>query len=368
MQNKILLVDDREENIFSLEQMLLAPDRIFYHATSGNDALKIAFKEDISLILLDVQMPDMDGFETADLLKLNDKTRRIPVIFVTAINKDSKYVVKGLQGGAVDYLFKPLDVEITRSKVATLLQFMQQQTELDNKNKELKSINEEKNKFIGMAAHDIRNPAGNIIMLASFIEEEAREKLSEESNEFLDMIKTSAEQMLTLVNNLLDVSRIEAGSLNLKMESTDLGELIKNTVKLFTIQANAKIISISFINPETKVEVFADAGSINQILTNLISNALKYSHNNTRVTITLEDSLENARISVKDEGQGIHENDLNKLFKFFSRTAVQSTGGELSTGLGLAISRKLVEAHKGNISVESTPGKGSTFSFILPKN
>ncbi len=368
MQHKILLVDDRQENLFSLEQMLQLDGRIFYHATSGNDALKIAFKEDISLILLDVQMPEMDGFETAELLKMNEKTARIPVLFVTAINKDSKYVVRGLQGGAVDYLFKPLDVEVTRSKVATLLQFMQQQVELDSKNKQLKQLNEEKNRFIGMAAHDIRNPAGNIMMLASFVEEEAGEKLSEESKEYLQLIKQSAEQMLTLVNNLLDISRIEAGNLNLKLQKTDVCEQIKSIVKLFQLQANQKNIAISFSPPADKVEIYADAACIGQVLGNLISNALKYSHGNTKVEVLLKNTSDNLTISVKDEGQGIPEQELNKLFKFFSRTAVQSTGGELSTGLGLAISRKLIEAHKGNISVESTPGKGSTFTFSIPKN
>jgi signal transduction histidine kinase len=363
----ILLVDDREENLFSLENMLSSDERNFFKATSGNEALKIAAKENISLILLDVQMPGMDGFETAEYLKQNIKTKKIPIIFVTAINKDIKYVLKGLtDGGAVDYLFKPLDVAITRAKVDTLLKLYSQQLELERVNAELIKLNEKKNYFLGMAAHDLRNPLGNINLFSTFLLEETADKLTEGQVEYLHNIIYSSDYMLNLVNNLLDVSKIEAGKLVLKLSSFNIIEFIRKNIYLNKFIAGKKHIKIFFEPVLESINVLADAHQIEQVLNNLISNAIKFSEKgkDMEVLVTIENNF--AKISVKDSGKGIPETEMNKLFNPFSKTSVTVTDGESSTGLGLAIVKKIIEQHKGVISVLSKVNVGSVFSFTLP--
>jgi signal transduction histidine kinase len=365
-QFKILIVDDREENIFSLENMLEGEGRTFFKALSGNEALKIAFKEIPSLVLMDVQMPEMDGFETVEILKSNPRTDKIPVIFVTAINKDSKYVVKGLQDGAIDYLFKPLDIEVTRAKVSTILQMVHQQNELKLKNEELERLNQEKNHLLGMAAHDLRNPLGNILILSDFVLDGSKEKLTDDQQSFLAMIKQASMYMMGLINNILDVSKIESGKLELKPKLADIRNIIESNLNLNVHLASKKNIELERDLPTDDVIAMVDGSYIDQVLNNLISNAVKFSESDTKIIVRLEKSGNDCLISVIDQGPGIPEHELGRLFKFFSRTSVQTTQGEYSTGLGLAISRKIVEAHGGSISVESTRGVGSVFSFRLP--
>ena len=221
--DKILIIDDKPENLYSLESMLSYEGRIIVKALSGQEALKLAFEEDFSLILLDVQMPEMDGFEVAQMLKSTRRTRKIPIVFVTAISKDKKYILQGFEDGAIDYLFTPLDVEVTRAKVDTLLQFFHQQQELEIMNSNLASLNEQKNYFLGMASHDLRNPIGNIITLAQFIDSDA-EKLSDEHRTFLTAIIDSGQYMLKLLNDLLDISKIESGKMELQLKDTNLAD------------------------------------------------------------------------------------------------------------------------------------------------
>ncbi len=364
--NTLLLVDDLPENLYSLENVLAGPDRQFLKATSGNEALKIALRDEPSLILLDVQMPEMDGFEVAEILKSNPRTSQIPIIFVTAINKDSKYVVKGLQDGAIDYLFKPIDVEITRAKVSTILKMVQQQKELEQKNEELTRLNFEKNQLLGMASHDLRSPLGNIMMLSNLILDGTHQNLTEDQLDFLSMIKKSSSFMMELINNILDVSKIESGKLDLIPLPADMGKIIATNMGLNKLAAANKNIDLIVEIPDKPIIAEVDNSYIDQVLNNLVSNAIKFSRSGTRITVRMEKEGDFCKVSVNDQGQGIPEKEMNKLFKFFSRTSVQSTQGEISTGLGLAICRKIVEGHGGRITVESSEGEGSTFSFTLP--
>ena len=199
--DKILIVDDKPENLYSLETLLAAEGREIVKASSGKEALMLAHKQDFCLILLDVQMPEMDGFEVAQMLKSTRRTRKTPIIFITAISKEKKYMIRGLEGGAVDYLFKPLDTEVTKAKVNSFLKLFHQQQELEILNNELAALNEQKNYFLGMASHDLRNPLGNIITLSQFIEADA-ENMSEENRSFLAAIINSGQYMLNLLNDL----------------------------------------------------------------------------------------------------------------------------------------------------------------------
>ncbi|MBC8115676.1 MAG: HAMP domain-containing histidine kinase, partial [Candidatus Saccharimonas sp.] len=238
--------------------------------------------------------------------------------------------------------------------------------ELAKKNAELQQLNEQKNRLLGMAAHDLRTPLGAILTYAEFLEDELQAALNVEQREFLATIKELSEFMLRLVSDLLDVSAIEAGQLNLDRQPADLVRLIQRNVTLNRVLAAKKEIAVEFDPPAASLEFTFDAGKIEQVLNNLMGNAVKFSHRGTRVRVRLEHTAEAVTVAVQDEGQGIPAASLSRLFKPFSTTSVRSTGGEQSTGLGLAIVRRIVEGHGGRIWVESEVGKGSTFSFTLP--
>jgi len=240
------------------------------------------------------------------------------------------------------------------------------QRELAKKNRELDELNKIKNQFLGIAAHDLRNPLGVIIGYSDYILEENDGNFSEEHVMMLNAILTSSEFMLRLINNLLDVSAIESGNMELELSKTDLISLIKKNVALNNVIAQKKNIQIQFNDPVQISEILLDIGKIEQVLNNLISNAVKYSFPNTTVQVKISQNDSEVIVSVTDQGQGIPESELGKLFKPFEKTSVQSTAGEKSTGLGLSIVKNLVLGHKGRIWVESKVGEGSTFCFSLP--
>ncbi len=240
------------------------------------------------------------------------------------------------------------------------------QRELAKRNAALLALNEEKNRLLGMAAHDLRNPLGVIMSYAKFLDRMAGAKLDGKERQFVAQIGKSSQFMLRLIEDLLDVSQIESGKLNLAKAPTDLAALVRNNVELNRVLAGAKNIAIELELPAALPPADIDATKIEQVLNNLVSNAVKYSHPGTAVRVTLAAEAGQATVRVRDRGQGIPEAELAKLFQPFSKTSVKSTGGEKSTGLGLAITRRIVEGHGGRVAVESRVGEGSTFSFSLP--
>ncbi|MBK9637287.1 MAG: hybrid sensor histidine kinase/response regulator [Bacteroidetes bacterium] len=366
MKHKILIVDDRPENLYSLECILAQDDREIFQANSGEEALKIAFQEDLSLILLDVQMPDMDGFEVANILKSTKRTKKTPIVFVTAISKEKKYMLKGLEEGAIDYLFKPLDTDITCAKVNMLLQLYSQQIEIEHKNVELNKLNEEKNYFLGMASHDLRNPLGNIITFANFIEDEAAISLSEDHKNYLKIIINTSRGMMELLDNLLNVSKIESGEMLGKQIEFSVKDFIISCVNQTKNSADKKNIHLGFSIGDSVNSIHGNQEQLSQVLINLISNAIKFSHPETSVEVTADILDGHVVIKVTDQGQGIPESEQSKVFDAFTKTSVRSTAGEGSTGLGLNIAKKLIENHGGKIWLTSKKGQGSTFSFSIP--
>lgn len=240
------------------------------------------------------------------------------------------------------------------------------QREMAKKNAELEKLNVQKNRLLGMAAHDLRNPLGVILTYAEFLTTEAFDVLNEEQREFVTTIKETSEFMLRLVTDLLDVTAIEAGQLKLDRQSADLVRLIQHNVGLNRVLAAKKDIAVEFDTPAACPPLSLDAGKIEQVLNNLIGNAVKFSHRGTQVRVRLTGAPNMVTVAVADRGQGIPAADLPKLFTPFSKASVRSTGGEQSTGLGLAIVRRIVEGHGGRIWVESEVGRGSTFFFALP--
>lgn len=294
------------------------------------------------------------GGLSEELLRINNEQMNS---LRAAVKELSLHVRRG--GSADDAMFDEL------SRVNNDLANLQRA--MAKANIELARLNEQKNQLLGMAAHDLRNPLGVIMSYAKFLDRFAGVKLDDKERQFLAQIEKSSQFMLRLLEDLLDVSQIESGKLQLALAPLDLAATVAGNVELNRMLASAKNIAIDLPLPAAPLWVEADATKIEQVLNNLISNAVKYSHPGTTVRVTLEADAGEVTVKVRDQGQGIPEAELSHLFQPFSKTSVKSTGGEKSTGLGLAITRRIVEGHGGRIGVESRVGEGSSFSFSLPR-
>ena len=360
---KILIVDDTPTNLSILEE-ILEKDYLISVAQSGMQALSIVEKSLPDLILLDVNMPGIDGFETCRKLKSQEDTHHIPVIFITA-RVESEDVIQGFKEGGVDYIIKPFNYSEVVARVQTHLKIQQLITQLGSKNDQLKEINELKNKFLGMASHDMRNYLSAIRGYSQILQEDKEELPEETKNQFLDFIYKSSENMLTMVNDLLDVSVIESGKLQLDLQSESFESLIAHHIMInqfFADKKNIRIQSDLADVPKCKI----DANKIGQVIDNLLSNAIKFSESDTTVLISLEQREGKLVFSVKDEGPGISDEDQAKLFQHFQKLSARPTAGESSSGLGLAISKKMIQAHEGQLHVTSQMGSGATFWFEIP--
>lgn len=240
--------------------------------------------------------------------------------------------------------------------------------QLQKQNIQLEQLNSLKNQFLGMAAHDLRNPIASILMFSDFVLDTQEQELSNELKEILQMIRTSSEFMLKLLEELLDVVKIESGKLELKMERVNIEDFLRKSVRFNQIIAAHKEIRILLNIPHPIPDLYIDPVKMEQVVNNLISNAIKYSFNNTIVTVSAFSTGKEAMISIQDQGQGIPANELDKIFTPFAKISVMATGGEKSTGLGLSIVKKIITGHMGRIWVESKVGTGSVFHFTLPLN
>lgn len=378
---KILLVDDVPANILVLEELLAKEDRSFFKATNGKDALKIALEEHIDLILLDVQMPDMDGFEVAQILKSNNRTKDIPIIFATATKKEHHSMIQGFEEGAVDYLFKPLDREITRAKVGVLLKLQHQKKELVEKNKslenatrqidelnkellsnmeQLKAVNEELESFSYSVSHDLRAPLRALISYSQILEEDFRDKLDEEAQGLLERIKYNSNRMNTLINDLLSFSKMGRKQL-IKME-INTGELVKKVISEIT---EAQPHSATF-KVQALQQAYGDPSLLQQVWVNLINNAVKYSSKKDKPEIEISCSQQDGEIvySVKDNGAGFDMKYADKLFGVFQR--LHSAKEFDGTGVGLATVQRIIKRHGGRIWANAKENEGATFCFTLP--
>jgi two-component system sensor histidine kinase/response regulator len=362
---KILVVDDDRMNIVILAGILQTEGYVIREADSGEKALEIYEEFRPDLVLLDVVMAGIDGFTTCRELHNQYGESTAPIIFITAKN-ESDDVVEGFNAGGVDYLLKPFHRKEALARIRTQLhnrQLVEQQKSLVE---ELKKANSAKNKFLGMAAHDLRNPLASIRGLAEFLRDGTVGVLTPDQLDLVGTIHETSQSMLTQVNELLDVATIEAGELRLQRESHDLGDLVAKSVYLNNINAARKNTRIFFEAPAESMRGSIDAQKIRQVMDNLLSNAVKYSPPGSEVHVRLSGDSPACKISVQDRGPGIPDNERHRLFKDFGVLSVRPTGGEKSTGLGLAICRKIVEAHRGAITATNLPGGGCEFSILLP--
>ncbi|MCX6956639.1 MAG: hybrid sensor histidine kinase/response regulator [Verrucomicrobia bacterium] len=365
-QRKILIVDDDRLNVRILGGILRGEGYLLADADSGETALATYARFLPDLVLLDVMMPGVDGFETCRLLRQTYGETCAPVIFITA-KSESDAVVQGLAAGCVDYLPKPFKGKEVIARIRSHLQNRILSEQRKQLVEQLSKANAAKNRFLGMAAHDLRNPLASIRGLAEFLREGAVGPLAKEQIELVNIIHAASQSMLDLVNELLDVATIEAGELKLHRQPHNLADLIAKSVAMTNIEAAKKQTHVTLETGGLAPVILIDAAKIRQVIDNLLSNAVKYSPPGSAITATIQADPGKGTygFAVQDRGPGIPEGERDKLFKDFGRLSVQPTGGEKSTGLGLAICRKIVEAHGGTISAENLPQGGCEFRVFL---
>ncbi len=363
----VLIVDDVPKNIQLLGNILNNEGYDIIIAENGKEALERISDVLPDIILLDIMMPEMDGYETCKILKENDRTRDIPVIFLTA-KTEMEDIVKGFNAGSVDYVTKPFNSTELMARVKTHIKLKKLFDKEKEYVKELKELNKLKNKLLGIAAHDIRSPIATMQMNIEFLLNILMENLTEEQIDILKDTQYLVNYMNRLLSDILDITAIEAGKLTLNMQKQDYMDFLTYNIKMNRILSDKKNIKINFIYEDNLPEILFDRDKMTQVMNNLIGNAVKFSNKNTTITIDVKMKDNYIVTDVIDEGQGIPDAELSKLFKEFQRVSVKPTGNETSTGLGLAITKKIVEGHKGTIGVESKKGKGSRFYFTLPVN
>ncbi len=398
----VLIVDDKEENIYALENLLNLEERSvnFLRATSGNEALKIAYKGNIALVLLDVQMPEMDGYEVASFLKKSKTSQNIPIIFVTALNHESKYVSEGYSKGAVDYLFKPLDPVITRSKVYSFIDIYIQQRNLEEAynnlelivqqrtadlniknadlnaeiekrktieaelqiyNQKLISLNNNLDQFVYTASHDLKLPVANLEALISALEDELESPISTEVFEIIKMQEGAIVQLKNTINELIDIIRKENEGTSFEtFKVKPVLEEIETSITSLINNSNSIIVE-NF----SEVEDFTfNRVAFKSLLYNLITNAIKYKHPDRapylKLNFTTQDGLK--YLSVADNGRGMTDEEQGKLFNLFERMDNHDIEG---TGMGLYIVKKLLDKYNVSIKVNSQKNIGTEFIFCF---
>lgn len=369
------------ENLQALRGRLRLKHYSLSEATSGSEALDYLQKSIADnaplpdLILLDVQMPEMDGFEVCRILKADENLREIPVIFITA-RSEMDFIVEGFNAGAVDYVIKPFHATELLTRVKTHLDLKFSRDSLRNNNELLEKLNREKSEFMGIAAHDLKNPLATVRWLTDSLKSGTLPP--EKSAETLDNITLAVERMFRLVKNLLDVNAIEEGAvlsgsdnhddspLHLPAENINLVFAAADVLANYEAQAAQKSISTTFANNAPNATIRINAEILSQILDNLISNALKYSPRETTVSVNVSGNEDFARVSVQDEGVGIPPEEASRLFTKFGTLSAKPTGGEDSTGLGLFIVKKLTEAAGGSVHFAPADKRGSIFSVQFP--
>lgn len=381
----ILIVDDRPENLITLETIIDSPELNIIKALSGNEALAIMLEHEISLVLLDVNMPGMDGFETAELMRGSEKTKSIPIIFITATYRQPKQIFRGYETGAVDYLYKPLDRKILQNKIRAYIEFFKQKHALQLATLQLQSTVEEldkarktaevatlaKSSFLANMSHEIRTPLNGIIGMTDLMLMD--EDLPRHYNEQLSDIKQSGESLLEIINEILDISKIEADKIEIEIIEFSLRELLESVVHLLSVKTYQKNLAFYCEHSPGIPDVFmGDPTRIRQVLINLIGNALKFTHKGSiglKVGVAERDGSSFVLdFRVADTGIGIPAEKLETMFESYSQAEKSTTRTYGGTGLGLTITKKLVGLMGGTIGVISKAGMGSDFVFSLPLN
>jgi len=374
-KDSILIVDDEPNNLKVLYNLLIEQNYEVRAARNGETALQAAQDDPPDLILLDIKMPEMDGYEVCSHLKADERTRDIPVIFISALNQ-TEDIVKAFACGGVDYITKPFQFEEVNARVKTHLTIVQQHEQVVMQQEQIAAMRQRdrelfdkltatREKFVSAAAHDLKSPLSLIGGYASLMTRFEEVRSNPQIMECVEQIEQSSDEMLNLITDMLDYIRMQAAT-GLSYVVVDFATFVGQHVDKYLEVAEAQNVDITVNAPEDTLNVQIDQKLMGRVIDNLVSNALKYSPENTTVTIAVEQDSHKAALHITDEGSGIAEYDLETIFQPFYRTSQAMQSSVTGTGLGLSIVKEVVEQHYGRVNVESAIGKGSTFSVLLP--
>ncbi|HCS05928.1 hybrid sensor histidine kinase/response regulator [Pseudomonas lundensis] len=388
IQAKLLIVDDLPENLLALEALIKREDRAVYKALSADEALSLLLQHEFALAILDVQMPGMNGFELAEMMRGTEKTKNIPIVFVSAAGREMNYAFKGYESGAVDFLHKPLDIHAVKSKVNVFVDLYRQRKAVKQQVEALEQSRREqevllaqlqvtqgelehavrmRDDFMSIVSHEVRTPLNGLIL-----ETQLRKMHLARDNAAaftLDKMKAMVERderqiqsLIRLIEDMLDVSRIRTGKLSIRPGQFDLSRLVSTLVETFAPQISAAQSSVN-LNAESPVVGLWDEFRIEQVVSNLLTNALRYGAKSP-IDVSVYVEGENAIVEVRDQGIGISEENQQRIFQQFERVSAKHAVAGL--GLGLFISEQIVAAHGGKITVQSALGEGAVFRVSLP--
>jgi signal transduction histidine kinase len=388
IQAKLLIVDDLPENLLALEALIKREDRTVYKALSADEALSLLLQHEFAMAILDVQMPGMNGFELAELMRGTEKTKNIPIIFVSAAGRELNYAFKGYESGAVDFLHKPLDIHAVKSKVNVFVDLyrqskaMKQQVEaleqarreqeallqqLQSTQLELEQAVRMRDDFMSIVAHEVRTPLNGLILETQLrkmhlARDNAAAFTLDKMHAMVDRDERQIKSLIRLIEDMLDVSRIRTGKLSIRPSRFDLVQLVSHLLQNFAQQIEAAETEVSFSATEP-VEGNWDEFRIEQVVTNLITNALRYG-GRSPIQVRVYRQGDEARVEVQDRGIGISAENQKRIFQQFERVSAKTVVAGL--GLGLFISEQIVAAHGGSIVVESEINEGALFRVCLP--
>lgn len=376
----LLIVDDDPGKLMAIEAVLECLDQTIVTATSGAEALRCLLAEDFALILLDVNMPSLDGFETAEMIRRRKRSEHTPIIFLTAFADDA-YADRGYALGAVDYLLTPAAPEVLRTKVSVFVDLFhkteQVRRQADHRvllaqeqaaRVEAERASVAKSQFLTNISHELRTPMTAIIGMTDLA---LCEELPKQVRSFLDAVHTNAHLLLELLNEILDLSKMEAGTLTLESAPFALRKIVDELAHTFSHRASKKGLRyITQVDPAVPDHLIGDSLRLRQVIVNLLTNAVKFTE---RGSVTLEVQLESCcereawlRFVVSDTGIGISDADQERIFAPFTQVDSSTTRRHDGAGLGLAISSELIGAMGGRRSIQSTLGKGSSVAFTVP--
>jgi signal transduction histidine kinase len=363
----VLLVDDLQDNLVALEALIRQPGRRVFTARSGEQALSLMLEHSFGLAIVDVQMPAMSGFELAELMRGTERTRDIPIVFVSAGGRELNYAFRGYESGAVDFLYKPLDPHAVRSKVNVFVDLCRQRQELQEAKAQLQRAVGMRDDFMSMIAHELRNPLNSVYLQAQLRRRMLGAAKPPDSQAMLKMVERDERQirsMVRLLDDMLDVSRARTGRLTIVPATFDLVASAHAVVEAIQEQANGAGVQLTLAAPDTLL-LEGDEFRVEQVITNLLTNALRYGQGKpVAVTVGVREDENEAFVSVRDQGMGIAPADQERIFEQFERTdGVADVPG---LGLGLYIARQIAQAHAGRLEVRSAPHEGAEFILSLP--
>ena len=389
VQAKLLIVDDLPENLLALEALIKREDRLVFKALSADEALSLLLQHVFALAILDVQMPGMNGSELAELMRRTEKTKSIPIVFVSAAGRELNYAFKGYESGAVDFLHKPLDIHAVKSKVNVFVDLFRQRKAMKMQVEELERSRQEqeallkrlqstqgelehairmRDDFMSIVSHEVRTPLNGLILETQLRQLHlAKGNMSaftlEKLRAMVDRDERQIQSLIRLIEDMLDVSRIRTGKLSIRPSPFDLCELVTQLLENFSAQIAAANSSVTLVAEEPVIGVW-DEFRIEQVIANLLTNALRYGARKP-IEVRVYSEAGQASVEVRDQGIGITPENQKRIFQQFERVSANHAVAGL--GLGLFISEQIVMAHGGRIEVESEEGKGSVFRVCLPQ-